>query len=95
MGMKSNLAAALFAALVTGCAGTSFSFDDARRVQVGMTEDEVREIMGRPYMVRTKGDKDVWVWSHANGLTGGSQVISFIFKDGKVESVPRIPESFR
>lgn len=85
----------LFALVLAACAGTPFRFDDARQVKVGMTEAEVTQIMGRPYMVTSKGDAQIWVWSHANGMTGGSQSISFIMKDGKVSTVPTIPESFK
>ncbi|KPC28428.1 Uncharacterized protein AC496_2471 [Pseudomonas savastanoi pv. glycinea] len=37
----------------------------------------------------------MWVWSHANGMTGASRVVSFKMKDGKVVEVPTIPSSFK
>lgn len=83
------------AALVAGCAGTRFSFEDARQVTVGMTEAEVVERLGKPYMVTSRGDSQIWVWSQANGFTGSSQAVTFIFRDGKVVTVPTIPASFR
>lgn len=81
-------------AALAGCAGTRFSFEEARQIKVGMTEAEVTERLGRPYSVATRGDAQVWVWSYANGLTGGHRSISFIFKEGKVHAVPSIPSSF-
>lgn len=81
-------------ALLIGCAGSSFKFDDARRVEVGMTESQLTQLMGKPYSVTSRGDTQIWVWVHYNGLTGGMNKISFIMKDGKVYSVPTIPKSF-
>ena len=66
-----------------------------RLVQVGMTEGQVTQIMGPPYSVISRTDGQMWVWSHANGMTGASRVISFKMMDGKVVEVPPIPTSFK
>lgn len=79
--------------LLCGCAGTRFNFDDARTVRVGMSEAEVRQIMGKPYMVVARPNDCVWVYSYANGL-GAARSVSFVLADGKVIEVPKIPESF-
>ncbi|HZZ79817.1 MAG TPA: outer membrane protein assembly factor BamE [Gemmataceae bacterium] len=79
--------------LLAGCAGTPFQFDTARQVKVGMTDKQLTELMGTPYMVTTMGDKQIWVWSEANFM-GGSQTESFTLQNGKVTSVPAIPDSF-
>ncbi|MBY8946367.1 outer membrane protein assembly factor BamE [Pseudomonas sp. SH10-3B] len=88
-------AAAVLALVLSGCAGTSFSYDDARKVQVGMTEEQITQIMGPPYSVVSRADGQMWIWSHANGMTGASRVISFRLVDGKVVEVPTIPASFK
>jgi PBP1b-binding outer membrane lipoprotein LpoB len=88
-------AAAFLALVLSGCAGTDFSYDEARKVKVGMTEDQVTQIMGPPYSVVSRSDGQMWVWSHANGMTGASRVISFRMVDGKVVEVPTIPASFK
>ena len=88
-------AATVLAIVLSGCAGTSYSYDDARKVQVGMTEDQVTQIMGPPYSVVSRTDGQMWVWSHANGMTGASRVISFKMLDGKVVEIPPIPTSFK
>jgi hypothetical protein len=89
-------AMALASALIlAGCAGTNFSYDEARKVQVGMTEDQVVSIMGPPYSVVARDGAQMWVWSHANGMTGASRAVSFKMKDGKVAEIPTIPASFK
>ncbi|WP_335944431.1 hypothetical protein [Pseudomonas sp. G166] len=88
-------ATAVLALVLSGCAGTNFSYDDARKVKVGMTEDEVTQIMGPPYSVVSRADGQMWIWSHANGMSGASRVISFRMVDGKVVEVPVIPSSFK
>lgn len=87
------MSAALLA-IVCGCAGTKFSFADARRVQAGMNTAQVQAIMGRPYAVTSRDGKEIWVWSHANGMTGAHQSIAFVFTNGVLETVPKIPDSF-
>ena len=89
------LLVALLSSFLVACAGTPFRFENARQVKIGMAETEVTQLMGRPYMVTTRGDEQIWVWSHANGMTGATQSISFIMKDGRVSTVPTIPESFK
>lgn len=80
--------------LLVGCAGSSFKFDEARKVELGMTEAQLTNLMGSPYSVVSKGDRQIWIWSHANALSGTSQSVSFVMKDGKVVSLPTIPKSF-
>ncbi|MFP5419903.1 MAG: outer membrane protein assembly factor BamE [Gammaproteobacteria bacterium] len=91
--MRALIAASLLA-LLAGCAGTNFSFDNAAKVKPGMTEAQVTQLMGRPYSVVSRGDSQMWVWSHANGFSGSSKSISFEMREGKVVSVPSIPGAF-
>lgn len=93
--MKKSLIIALVAVLIAGCAGTKFNWDHARQLQVGMTEAEVVQLLGKPYGVTTRGDQQIWVWSYANGMTGSTQSLAVPMKDGKVISVPKIPDSFK
>ncbi|MGZ5056681.1 MAG: hypothetical protein ACXWAT_17295 [Methylobacter sp.] len=92
--MKNKLIVAAVCLLFAGCAGSSFKFDSARKVEVGMTEGQLTNLMGSPYSVVSKGDHQIWIWSHANALTGKSQSVSFVMQDGKVISLPTIPKSF-
>lgn len=92
--MRILISAVLAIAVLSGCAGTNFSYDEARRVEVGMTEAEVMRIMGRPYTVVSRPDGQMWVWSHANAF-GAAKSVSFRLKDGRVVEIPDIPETFR
>jgi len=86
---------ALLVAALSACAGTPFRWDNARQVRQGMTQNEVVALLGKPYMVKSNENGTIYVWSHANGLTGESQAVSIPFdKDGKVSKVPAIPDSF-
>ncbi|MCX2546497.1 hypothetical protein [Pseudomonas sp. COW5] len=93
--MIKRAATAVLALALSGCAGTDFTYDEARKVKAGMTEDEVTQIMGPPYSVVSRSEGQMWVWSHANGMTDASRVISFKMVDGKVAEVPTIPASFK
>lgn len=91
--MKKLLAVTLVAFL-TACAGTNFSWDNARKIKEGMPESEVMAIMGKP-MSTTSTDKGIiYVWSYANGITMQTRSVSVIIKDGVVVSAPSIPDNF-
>ncbi|MCO7566413.1 outer membrane protein assembly factor BamE [Pseudomonas sp. S 311-6] len=77
--------------VLAGCAGTPFTFGQASQVKVGMTEAQLYEIMGNPYMVTSREDGQMWVYSHATAF-GGAKSVSFETKDGKVTKVPYIPK---
>ena len=81
------------AALLAACAGTPFTYGEANKVKVGMTEDQVYELMGNPYSIISKPDSQMWIWSHATAF-GGAKSVSFEFKDGLVAAVPNIPKAF-
>lgn len=80
--------------LLSACAGTNFSYDQARQIQVGMTEAEVISVMGSPYSVVSRGEEQMWIWSRANAF-GQAKSVSFKMKDGLVSEVPTIPASFK
>lgn len=84
----------LAALALAGCStsvGTKFDWANAKQVQVGTTEAELLEIMGKPYMVASKGDTQTWAWTHVNGATRAMQTVSFQVKNGAVSAIPTIP----
>ena len=93
--MKTIIAALCLITLICGCAGTYFTFDKAAQVKVGMTENEVNDIMGKPYGIATQGDKTTWVYVFVDGIGGRQRNVSYVFNsEGQVVEVPRIPQSF-
>lgn len=92
--MRKFISAVMVLAALAGCAGTNFTYDQARQVRIGMTEAEVVQLMGRPYSVVSRPDGQMWIWSRANAF-GSSKVVSFRLSEGKVVEVPDIPDSFR
>jgi len=80
--------------LIAGCIGTNFSFDNARRIHIGMTSEEVQRIMGKPFMVSTTATNEIWVYSYASGF-GAVKSVSYMFDRNKVKEVPLIPDSFK
>lgn len=54
--------------ILTSCAtnGRDFSFDDARRIRVGMTETEVLAIMGSPTNKSVSLDSEIWMWIYVS-----------------------------
>jgi outer membrane protein assembly factor BamE (lipoprotein component of BamABCDE complex) len=49
--MHRALLSSLFAIALTACAGTYFRWEDARKIQQGMTEQQVLALMGNPAAV--------------------------------------------
>lgn len=84
----------LLIALLMGCAGTRFSFENARQLSAGMTEAEVVKTMGRPYRTTVRGDIKIMTWVFVNGITGANRSMALPFKDGKLTETPRVPDDF-
>ena len=97
--MKKVYALLLTSLLLTACAtaGTKFDFSQARQIGVGMTEQEVVQLMGKPMSVTARGQNQVWVWSYAKAgaFSVDSKSVSVIFQDGRVVEAPTIPDSFK
>lgn len=93
--MKSIFVLALLS-LLAGCAsaGTSFEWDNARKVSVGMSEAELVALMGKPNSVATTGDSQQWTWIHVTAGLGGtsSRRVSFGLKNGRVSAVPNLAQ---
>lgn len=66
----------------------------ARALQPGATADEIRDSLGAPYSITARGDREIWVWSHSNGMTGKTNTLALIMKDGKLVDAPKVPDSF-
>ena len=79
--------------VLSACAGAAFKWSDVKRVQVGMTQQEVTGLLGKPTAVSAKNGGTLYVWTHVNGLTASVRTVSIPFdKDGKVIEVP--PSAF-
>ena len=60
------------------------------------TADEVMHAhMGAPYLVTSKADGQLWVWSYADAFSGTKTISVPFGKDGKIAAVPPIPASFK
>lgn len=88
------IAASLCVAALVGCAGTQFTWDQARQLRNGMTEQEATAVMGAPTTVRAQGDRQTWVWVWVNSFTG-TQTVSAVFQNGTLVEAPKIPDSFK
>lgn len=91
--MKTKILLVLFALTLAGCVGTHFKWDTARQIKVGMTIDQVTELMGKPDSIATgASDVELWAWNYGTAWgTGGYFRIGI--KDGKVVDVPKISDS--
>jgi outer membrane protein assembly factor BamE (lipoprotein component of BamABCDE complex) len=69
--------------------GTPFRWEDADKVQNGMTEAEVVVILGKPYSRRESGDDAILVWSYTSSA-GGSHAVACRFSKGRVISSHRV-----
>ena len=92
--MKKVFALVISAILLAGCAGTNFSWDNARQIKQGMNEQEVLTLLGKPNLTKSSPEGLVYVWSFANGLTGSVRTVSVVMKDGVVVSAPVIPAGY-
>jgi len=68
--------------------GTPFSWEDADKVQNGMTEAEVVGILGKPFSRRESGGDAILIWSYTVGEA--SNAVAYRFLNGRVISIHRI-----
>ena len=80
---------------VSACAGTAFKWSDARKIEKGMTTDQVVKLVGTPNTVSATGSTLIYVWVFVNGMSGTSRTLRVDFQDGKVISAPPIPDTFQ
>lgn len=93
--MKKIVALVVAVFILVGCAaGVPVDWSKARAVKVGMTDKQLQDVMGAPYMVRSQGDRQVWVYVNVDAFMG-TKSVSYILRDGKVIEVPAIPDSFK
>lgn len=87
---------ALILMFVTGTAeAKKIKWDDARKIQIGMTTTEVTKLMGKPYQISTNAEVVRYLWISINAFTGSSRSLYIDFIDGKVAAVPVIPPEFK
>jgi hypothetical protein len=87
------LVAIIFVFLV-GCAGTNFSWDNARKLKLGMNETEVVELMGPPNHINSSTNGTIWVWVWVN-LYSQTKTLTVTMKDGVLTKIPDIPKTYQ
>ncbi len=68
--------------------GTPFTWEDADKVQNGMTEAEVIAILGQPYSRRESGDDAILIWSYTT--SEAATAVAYRFSKGRVVGSHRI-----
>ena len=68
--------------------GRNFDLDDARRIELGMTEDQVTEIMGEPTNTSIDLTGELWMWIYVDP-TMNSKSFAVKVKDGTVIYIQR------
>lgn len=91
--MKRALLVVITTLTISGCAGTPFEWNAARKIKAGMTTEEVTSLVGAPNNVRAQGDTIRYVWVYMDAFQG-SRTLVVEFKDGKAIKAPPIPDSF-
>lgn len=83
----------LLGLVLTGCVGTNFTWQQASQVKVGMTDGEVLQIMGKPYLFNSFSNRVEWIYAWGS-LSGQSRSVIFNFDtNGIVTSTPHIPSA--
>ena len=82
--MKRFIPALIITLAVTGCTNVG---SRTKSVQVGMTEQQLTEILGKPEVVTNRSD-GTQVWVYAFGPGSDATTASYVLKDGKVVSLP-------
>lgn len=94
--MKTNISLIILATVLGGCAtfGTDFDWGNVEKIKVGMTYDEVRQVMGPPTTVTAVDSTEVWQWVHSKANFLGdveAKSVQVPFRRGFVTEVPTLP----
>lgn len=89
--MKKLTTSVLVVLVLAGCAGKNFNFNNAKNVTIGMPEDELIEVIGRPPDKVSPHDGDkILLWRYSNFFLGKRKLLSFKLHDGAVSELPGI-----
>jgi hypothetical protein len=92
-GMKKYLLLVLSIVLSAGCVGSNFTWDQVRQVKNGMTEPEVRHIMGPPQILSVETNQIRLVYAESSPF-GDTRMVTLIFVNGIVTNFPVLPPSW-
>jgi hypothetical protein len=94
--MKKNFIASilLVISLLSACAGTQFKWSDVRKINTGMSSEEVIQILNQPNAIYSQEGKLIYSWYSAS-LINGTRAIKIEFKNNKVTEAPAVPNSFK
>jgi len=71
-------------------------FEKVRTIKVGMSEQQLLDIMGSPYSVTTQyNNQQIWLYHQFNTFTGATKWVSFVLQNGVVTGTPYLPKSFK
>lgn len=90
--MKRGAIALVLAVALSSCALNRSPSDKIQMLRPGMTQDEVRAIMGAPYNMTVVGNKELWVWAWPSRY-GSAMAHAVTFVDGRtIEEPGRRPQ---
>ncbi len=85
--MKHSILALVLATALTGCLSSLTTQDYNRPAQIGMTEQQLTDAIGKPEVITKRPDgSQVWVYSF--GLGTDAKQAFYVLKDGKVVETP-------
>ncbi|MCQ2380597.1 MAG: DUF3192 domain-containing protein [Victivallaceae bacterium] len=84
------LSVAFCAVLLAGCGSldTERNVENSKNLRIGMTKDQVLEIMGQPLSGESYNTPDIWFYKTrtewADGLVTRDECLPLVFSDGKL-----------
>jgi hypothetical protein len=75
------------ALFLIGCVATSENTDDAALIKVGMTNKEVKSILGPPGNYQSKNEQSAWQYCQTNRFSPVNDLILIYFYNRKVTAV--------
>ncbi|MBE8183072.1 MAG: hypothetical protein HAW61_06105 [Candidatus Portiera sp.] len=75
----------MFIASCSSISGVEYPIDRVAEVHVGMAEQDVKNILGEPYVIERYAEGEKWIWSYASRKLVHSFVVTL--EDGYVRSL--------
>ena len=86
--MKKVVVVFLLVFFLNGCYPWEINRENLNKIEIGMTKDQVRQIMGKPYRREAESNLEWWLYDTQGGrgmyFTESEYLTPLLFEDGKL-----------
>jgi len=83
--MKKVIVVSLLVFFLCGCFSWEINRENLNKIEIGMTKDQVKQIMGKPYRREAESNLEWWLYKTKDyNITESEYLTPLLFKDGEL-----------